>query len=445
MSTPTLEAVQFLSEVFRPAPPERVGFRLWDGTVWPDERSREAIVVLPHPGSLRSMFEGGTEMALAEAFLRGDFDIEGSTESAFELADLLARRGPENWLASVRRFYRLHRLPTISASTGLARAYQRNSKDPAQHSLENDRQAVTFHYDLSNDFYRLWLDQRMVYSCAYFERPEADIDEAQEAKLHHLCRKLRLQPGCRLLDIGCGWGGLAIFAAKNYGAVVTGITLSSAQAEFATARVNEAGLARRVQIKIEDYRSLKTKEAFDAIVSVGMSEHVGRDHLADYFQTAGRLLCPGGVFLNHAIGEGGRPRPRTGPSFIDEYVFPDSDVPPIPVVLQAAESAGLEVRDVENLREHYALTLRHWVARLEAAHAHALGFVDEATFRVWRLYMAGSAHAFARGHLSIYQALLSKPDSDGRSHLPLTRSDWYVRPNESVRQRFHASLPARII
>jgi cyclopropane-fatty-acyl-phospholipid synthase len=266
----------------------------------------------------------------------------------------------------------------------------------------------------------------MVYSCAYFDRTEASLDEAQEAKLHHLCRKLRLEPGHRLLDIGCGWGGLAIFAAQHCGAKVTGITLSAAQAELASARANEAGLAGRVRIELKDYRSLDTAEPFDAIVSVGMSEHVGRDHLTEYFKKVDRLLRPGGVFLNHAIGEGARPRPRTGPSFIEEYVFPDSDVPPIPLVLQAAESAGLEVRDVENLREHYALTLRHWVRRLEAAHGPALCFVSESTFRVWRLYLAGSAYAFARGQLSVYQALLSKPDAAGQSHLPLTRRDWYA-------------------
>jgi cyclopropane-fatty-acyl-phospholipid synthase len=181
-----------------------------------------------------------------------------------------------------------------------------------------------------------------------------------------------------------------------------------------------------VTIELRDYRELRGPESFDAIVSVGMSEHVGTTQLENYFCTASTLLKPGGVFLNHAIGEGVRPRPRIGPSFIEEYVFPDSEIPPLPAVLRAAEAAGLEVRDVENLREHYARTLRHWVQRLETAHDDALRFVNEPTFRVWRLYMAGSAHGFARGQLAVYQALLSKPDAEGNSHLPPTRRDWYA-------------------
>jgi cyclopropane-fatty-acyl-phospholipid synthase len=230
-----------------------------------------------------------------------------------------------------------------------------------------------------------------------------------------------------VLDIGCGWGGFAIYAAQEHGVEVTGITLSREQADLAAARVRAAGLGGRVAILRRDYRELEAAGSFDAIVSVGMSEHVGRDHLAEYFAAGARLLKAGGVFLNHAIGEGVRPRPRQGPSFIEEYVFPDSDIPPLPAVARAAESAGLEIRDVENLREHYALTLRHWVRRLETAHEAARAFVDEASYRVWRLYLAGSAHSFDRGQLAIYQALLSKPDPAGRAHLPLTRGDWYSR------------------
>jgi cyclopropane-fatty-acyl-phospholipid synthase len=258
-----------------------------------------------------------------------------------------------------------------------------------------------------------------------FPHAGATLDEAQEAKLRHICRKLRLRAGQRLLDIGCGWGGLAIFAARHYGVRVTGITLSAQQLELATARIRAAKLEDKVTLALRDYRELAPRESFDAIVSVGMSEHVGCAQLANYLKTTSRLLRPGGVFLNHAIGEGIRPRPRVGPSFIEEYVFPDSDIPPIPLVLRAAETAGFEVRDVENLREHYMNTLRHWVRRLEAAHEAALSFVNEATFRVWRLYMAGSAQGFANGRLAVYQALLSKPDASGESHLPLTRDDWY--------------------
>ncbi len=419
----TETALRFLDELFAARPLERVAFRLWDGTLWPDEQPRAVTLALKHPGALREMFANGTEMGLAEAFLRDDFDLEGDAEAALELADALSEHGKTGWLAALRNYFHLRQLPAARKTSANDHTFA--SDGDGKHSLHRDRRAISFHYDLSNDFFRLWLDRHMLYSCAYFERADAGLDEAQEAKMRHLCRKLRLRPNCRLLDIGCGWGGLAIFAAQHYSANVTGITLSRAQAELATARMRAAGLENSVAIEIRDYRELRVDEPFGAIVSVGMAEHVGRDHLANYFKTAAALLKPGGVFLNHAIGEGARPRAHPGRSFIEEYVFPDSDIPPIPLVVQAAESAGLEIRDVENLREHYALTLRHWVRRLEAAHAEARAFVDEATYRVWRLYMAGSAHGFARGHLAIYQTLLAKPDASGAAHLPLTRADWY--------------------
>ena len=417
-------SIRFLDELFAAAPLENVSFQLWDGTRWPDERPRPATIVLQHPGALRAMFSAGTEKGLAEAYLDNDFDIAGDVEAAFGLADALGDSAAPHGLTALAQYYHLHRLPGRPGRRLVGRVFA--AAGGRRHSLERDQRAVTFHYDVSNDFFRLWLDQRMVYSCAYFERAEDDLDTAQAAKLGHLCRKLRLKPGQRVLDIGCGWGGLALFAARTCGVNVTGVTLSRPQAELAAARVNEAGLGREVRIECRDYRELEEAEAYDAIVSVGMSEHVGAEQLAGYFHQAGRLLKPGGVFLNHAISDGARPRRRLGASFMDAYVFPDGDTPPIPVVLRAAESAGLEVRDVENLREHYALTLRHWVRRLEAGHEAALAVVNEATYRVWRLYLAGSAHGFARGQLAVYQVLLSKPAPGGDARLPLTRRDWYA-------------------
>jgi cyclopropane-fatty-acyl-phospholipid synthase len=417
----TESSIRFLDDLLGAGALKQVGFRFWDGTEWPDAGPREATLVLRHPGALRAMFAPGTEKGLAEAYLRDDFDIEGRIEGALELADLLHERGHEGTLATLRHLTKLWRLPGARQGRDAA---ARNRRTP-RHTLQSDRRAVSFHYDLSNDFYRLWLDRAMLYSCAYFASPDLDLDAAQQAKMRHICRKLRLRVGQRLLDIGCGWGGLAIYAARHHGARVTGITLSREQAELASRRARDAGLADRVTIALQDYRELTTREPFDAIVSVGMAEHVGAKHLPGYFQRAGELLKPGGVFLNHAIGDGVRQRPRAGGSFIDEYVFPDSDIPPIRVTVAAAESAGFEVRDVENLREHYARTLRLWVERLERAHDEALRFVDEKTYRVWRLYMAGSAHGFAHGQLAIYQTLLAKPDANGAAHLPLTRADWY--------------------
>jgi cyclopropane-fatty-acyl-phospholipid synthase len=268
----------------------------------------------------------------------------------------------------------------------------------------------------------------MVYSCAYFQSPDDELDTAQERKLDYLCRKLRLRTGQRLLDIGCGWGALVIHATRYFGARAEGITLSEPQAEWGSARIAEAGLGSDAAVEIGDYREIFANrgEFYDAIVSVGMAEHVGRERLPDYFAAARRALKPGGVFLNQAIGENvvARPDNRNG-SFIEQYVFPDGDIPPLSVMLRAAASAGFEIRDVENLREHYVLTLRHWLHRLEANQDKALQFVDESTYRVWRLYIAGSAHGFRRGHLAVYQTLFAKLDSSGKTKLSLTRDDWY--------------------
>lgn len=414
--------LDLLKELFTHSPLRNVSIRLWDDTPWPDAMPRAATLQLKHPGALRAMLSNCTAKGLAEAYLRDDFDIVGDIEAAIEVAQALESR-PVNWRTSLATYYRLHRLP--AATTHLREKNPPAGRNGSAHTPARDRRAIAFHYDVSNDFFRLWLDRQMVYSCAYFERASDDLETAQNAKLSLICRKLRLRPGHRLLEIGCGWGGLAIHAAKHFDVSVTGVTLSERQAELARERVEAAGLAEKVKIELRDYRELADSETFDAIVSVGMSEHVGRDNLSTYFKAAAARLKPGGVMLNHAIGEVTADRFK-GPSFVDEYVFPDGDVPPVPVVLQAAESAGLEVRDVENLREHYALTLRHWVRRLEQSRERALTFVNETTFRVWRLYMAGSAHGFDHGNIAIYQALFAKPDETGRARLPLTRADWYA-------------------
>jgi cyclopropane-fatty-acyl-phospholipid synthase len=421
--------VHILSEIFAGSSLDNVAVRLWDGTAWPDGRARAAVLSLKHSESLSRMFLPGTEVGLAEAYLRKDFDIEGDMETAFEIGDfLLARLG--DWKKKMKLAGLLVALPGRDGRSAIRRAA--NQLLPRirgqRHSPERDRRAVTFHYDVSNDFYRLWLDRRMVYSCAYFESPNDDLDAAQEHKLDYLCRKLRLRPGQRLLDVGCGWGALLIHAAQHFGVRAEGITLSEPQVRWARARIAEAGLTNDITIQLRDYREIGANgsELYDAIVSVGMAEHVGRERLPDYFRVVHRALKPGGVFLNQAIGEGIIPRPdnRSG-SFIEHYVFPDGDTPPLPIMLRAAESAGFEVRDVENLREHYALTLRHWLARLEAHHAEALSFVDEMAYRVWRLYLAGAGHGFRRGHIAVYQTVLAKLRPAGQTKLPLTRNDWY--------------------
>jgi cyclopropane-fatty-acyl-phospholipid synthase len=420
-----------LSEIFGGASLDTVGVRLWDGTMWPDNGPRDAMLVLKHPGALGRMFLPGTEVGLAEAYLHDDLDIEGNVEAAFEIADFLLERLGD-WKKRLKLGGLLIALPESNRRSTMRRAARQLLPRirGKRHSPERDRRVVTFHYDVSNDFYRLWLDRHMVYSCAYFRSPGDDIEAAQEQKLDYLCRKLRLQGGQRLLDIGCGWGALVMHAAKHFGVRAEGITLNQPQAEWACARIAKAGLENQARVDLRDYRRItaKGRELYDAIVSVGMAEHVGRERLPDYFAAAPRALKPGGVFLNQAIGEGIVPRPnnRDG-SFIEQYVFPDGDIPPLPVMLAAAESAGFEIRDIENLREHHALTLRHWLRRLEACHEEALRFVDEATYRVWRLYIAGSAHGFRSGHIAVYQTLLAKLDPSCQMNLPLTRDDWYTQ------------------
>ncbi len=412
-----------LDKLFQGKNAEKVGVRLWDGSRWPDDTPRPATLVLNHPGALRQMFLPPTELNMGEAYLYDDFDIEGDIEAVFGLAETLVAQAP-GLMDKLGLARDLLRLPTSPKRRQGRRGRARLGG--ARHSVERDRQAVTYHYDVSNDFYALWLDRQMVYSCAYFADPNEDLDTAQARKLDYICRKLRLQPGWRLLDVGCGWGGLVMHAARVYGVDATGITLSQPQADLANERIAQAGLGDRCRVLVRDYREVDEPGAYDALVSVGMFEHVGAAMLPTYFSLAWRLLKPRGVFLNHGIANTFEERPRRGPSFSETYVFPDGELVPISVTLRAAEEAGFEVRDVESLREHYALTLRHWVRRLEERHEEALQYVDEPTYRVWRLFMSGSAHGFSTGRLNLYQALLVKPDENGRSGLPLTRVDWYA-------------------
>jgi cyclopropane-fatty-acyl-phospholipid synthase len=417
------KGLAFLQEVLGNFHPRDFSFRLWDGSIWgpePGEPSRFTMV-LRNPGALRALFWSPSELSLGEAYLHGDIDIEGNLESAFLLADLLLDLRPG--LSGRLRFGRfLLALPSSGVHRGARPAEKLRGR---VHSMRRDRQAVTYHYDVSNDFYSLWLDRRMVYSCAYFTTPDDDLDTAQGKKLDYLCRKLRLQRGDRMLDIGCGWGGLVIHAARNYGVESHGITLSQPQADLANQRIREMGLSAHCRVEVRDYREMDAPESYDKLVSVGMFEHVGEPRLREYFQTAFLLLRPGGTFLNHGISSSSGMSALPGPSFSDYYIFPDGELLPIGTTLLAAEASGFEVRDVESLREHYVLTLRRWLERLESRREEALRTTGEQTYRLWRLYLAGAAHKFRTGRNSVHQALLCKPFR-GDSGLPLTRGDWYA-------------------
>jgi cyclopropane-fatty-acyl-phospholipid synthase len=306
-----------------------------------------------------------------------------------------------------------------------------------RHSRRRDATAVRHHYDVGNDFYALWLDARRIYSCAYFVTGTEDIDAAQEAKLEHICRKLRLRAGERLLDVGCGWGGLLEYASTRHGVSGVGITLSQPQAEAARERLAAAGVSDRVRIEVRDYRDLPAEWRFDKVVSVGMREHVGAPRLAGYFAAVERVLEPGGLFLDHGLVRGGHEPRQTMMSrlaswlwqrgeFIERYVFPDGELVPLGELIADAEPAGLEARDVENLREHYERTLQCWVQRLERVHDAAVALVGEHTYRVWRLYMAATRLGFRSGRLTLIQTLYAKPHPDGRVEIPATRADLYA-------------------
>lgn len=281
-----------------------------------------------------------------------------------------------------------------------------------KHSELRDRLAVTHHYNLSNDFFSLWLDPRMIYSCAYFTSTAQDLAAAQVSKLDLVCRKLQLQPRESFLDIGCGWGGLIVHAAQQYHVQATGITLSESQAELARKRIREAGLSEKeCRVLVLDYRKLMGAACYDKIASVGMVEHVGNGQLPRYFTQLFHLLKPGGVLLNHGISSTRYGEEAIQRGFFDRYVFPDTEMSPLDVVLKNAEQARFEIRHIESLRQHYVLTLRAWRENLEKTAEQAQELVGSETFRIWRLYLAASAYSFERGHHSIFQSLLVKPNA----------------------------------
>jgi cyclopropane-fatty-acyl-phospholipid synthase len=296
---------------------------------------------------------------------------------------------------------------------------------------------IQFHYDVGNDFYELWLDPSMLYTCAYYRKESDDLATAQINKLDHICRKLRLRPGERLLDIGCGWGGLVMHAAEHYDVDATGITLSAAQSDYAQQRIAERGLGDRCRVQMMDFRDLPVNARFDKISSVGVTEHVPENQQPAYFACVFQALEPAGLFLNHcevsvrAARQTNRLGERIGrwlwkrDQFIDKYVFPDAKLVPLASVLGSAEAVGFEVRDVESLREHYIMTLRAWLRGLEKRKIDAIKRVGERTYRVWRLYMSAGAYNFRNAGINIVQALLSKPAPGGRAGIPLTRDDLY--------------------
>ncbi|WP_159619784.1 SAM-dependent methyltransferase [Arthrobacter zhaoguopingii] len=398
--------------------------RAWDGSE--AGPSGAPVIEFRSRRGLRRMLWSPNQLGLSRAYVAGDIDGPGDLFESFSA------------LSSVGKFAELKafRPPTLGERSALLRTAVRVGAlglPPApppeevnvtrfgrQHSKKRDAAAISSHYDVGNDFYALVLGPSMVYSCAVWKDENTGLDEAQKAKLDLVCRKLDLRPGMRVLDVGCGWGSFALHAAQNYGVDVVGVTLSKEQAALGRKRAADAGLADRVDIRVQDYRDV-TDGPFDAISSIGMAEHVGREQIVNYASHLFGLLCPGGRLLNHAISWNAGDMPPDPDSFIPRYVFPDGEMLSLTVMLGALESAGLEVLDVEALRLHYGLTLRAWVRNLEENWDEAVRLTSEGRARVWRLYMAASALGFERGLNGVNQVLVRRP---GGENPPLRLHEW---------------------
>jgi cyclopropane-fatty-acyl-phospholipid synthase len=379
-------------------------------------------VVIRGPDALGRLLFPPTPDAFADGYLRGDLDVEGDLLAAVRAASAMDLRTLRvaDWRRLIRWGIELRR--NAGPPAPLTRVARMNGR---RHSRARDMAAIRFHYDVGEAFFRLWLDDRMTYSCAYFPPGSTaasaaqTLDAAQEAKLELIARKLRAAPGSRLLDIGCGWGSLVRYTAERHGVSAVGVTLSQRQADQANASAMAAGLADHVTVQVRDYRDLGPLGEFDIVASVGMFEHVGRGNLAVYFRAASAALRPGGLFLNHGIAIARMPRRRasrhdasTG-RFIDRYVFPDGELVSVEEAVRVARATGFEVIDVQSLRQHYALTLAAWVSRLESHWDEAVAAAGDEVCRTWRLYMSAARGGFEHGDLDVCQLLLAKRRQDG--------------------------------
>jgi len=404
------------------------GFELWDGSTIPAERNgaKDLRLAITDEMALPRLLRRPKAKTLIDLHIAGAIDIRGGT-----LFDLATRR-PQGKSRALRE--RLDKVFLLKAVLPLL--FARNKSGGTGGELGagttsgkgSDKQDIAYHYDVSNDFYRMFLDSEMVYTCGYFTDWSNDIDTAQRDKLEMICRKLRLKPGDRLLDIGCGWGALICYAAKHYGVTALGVTLSEQQLELARQRIADRGLADRVSVELRDFRDLEG--TFDKVSSIGMFEHVGIANHADYFRTVGRLLEPRGLYLHHTIARRGKSsdakfnRKRPEYSSMLKYIFPGAEVDHIGMSLRNLEAHGFEVHDVEAWREHYARTTRLWAERLVANREAAVAEAGAERYRLWLLYLSGVSLAFERGTLGIFQTVASKR-TRGLSGLPPTRADLY--------------------
>ncbi len=409
-----------LEQVFDGGPPIR--FVFWDGSTTGPQSTAECVVV-HSVNALTRMLWSPNELGMARAFVVGEIDVDGDL---YVVLEALRRRTTVSTRLNARSLGGAFNAALRLGALGLPprRPDEEVHLSGWRHSKQRDSAAIRHHYDVGEEFYRLVLGLAMTYSCARFDTAETSLEMAQRSKHDLTCRKLGLadRPNMRLLDVGCGWGSMAIHAAREYGAKTVAITLSPSQFSSAQRFAEEAGVGPKIEVRLQDYRDLRG-ETFDAISSIGMFEHVGSARMDEYFTKLSALLVPGGRMLNHAISKPGGKRMK-GASFINRYVFPDGELIDVADVVRAMERAGFEVRDVESLREHYTRTLRAWVANLEGSWDTAVKLAGEARARVWRLYMAASANAFEHGAIAVHQVLGVRPTADGASLMPRTRAGW---------------------
>jgi cyclopropane-fatty-acyl-phospholipid synthase len=406
---------------------DAISLQFWDGSRLGPEQAA-ATLVMHSPQALRRLLFEPNELGFGRAYVMGEIDIEGDVYSALNMRDLLAGRDEGVTLQlGVQGIAKAWKAAWSLGIIGLPPAPppEEARLKGRRHSRQRDASAIAHHYDVSNDFYRIVLGPTMTYSCAFFYEDGLGLDDAQIAKYDLICRKLALSPGDRLLDVGCGWGGMVMHAARNYGARAVGVTISRAQAELAAKRVEKEGLSDQVEIRVQDYREIDD-EPFDAVSSIGMFEHVGLAHLAEYFQQLRRLVQSEGRIMNHGISRPAGKATHQPKSFIERYVFPDGELHEVGTVVSVMQAQRIEVRDVECLREHYAQTLRNWVANLEANWDRAVSIAGPNRARVWRLYMAGAALGFEAGRTSIHQVMGVRMSEVGASGMPRNRSSFVL-------------------
>lgn len=393
-------------EGLRAKQPIPLRIRLWEGSEVSLGERPAVTLSLRNAQAARRLLNPSLH-SLGEAYVEGLVDVEGPVREIIATASRLAQTNPAS-----------RRVGRIPAWLG-------------RHTRRSDRKAIEYHYDVSNEFYQRFLDPQMVYSCAYYRTGHEDLATAQVQKLDHICRKLMLGPGQRLLDIGCGWGAMVIHAASRYGVQAVGVTLSGSQYELARERVRQAGLEDRVEIRLQDYRDIPEEAGYDRISSIGMFEHVGLKNLRAYFEKIHHLLKPGGIVMNHGITSSDAENREVGlgaGEFIDRYVFPDGELPHVSFAIREMSAAGLELTDAESLRRHYARTLQAWSENFERHLPEMVQLAGDRRARIWRVYLAGCAHAFAQGWINLYQLLAIRPraEADGQaSPLPLSRDYMY--------------------